>query len=213
MSACVAAITLITQDVAPAAQGDYLIRILNSANSVFFYIQKWLIPVNLSPFYPYPDSVHSINIHSLVPVMFFLGMTFFCVYQVFRNRPYWLTGWLYYLVTILPVVGLVKVGGQAAADRYTYLPLLSLYMGAGVAIAWIIRRLWVSYGGRTLVIMTMLLGGIALGTATARQVPVWQNDENAWNRVIDLYPGKVVKAHQNLGNVYYENGEIDKAIS
>lgn len=213
LSVCVVLITLITQDVHPVETMGPGVRILNALNSVFLYIYMWLVPVNFAPFYPYPDFISSINPRSAFAVTFFLAVTVACIHQARRGRPYLLVGWLYFCVTLLPVSGIVKVGEQAAADRYTYLPMISFYIIGGVVLARAARRLWITPAGRAMSLAVMILAGAGLALQTARQVPVWQSDETLWQRVISLYPGQVALAHLNLGNVYAERNALPMAIS
>lgn len=212
LSLVVVAITLITQDLVSVDRSGIAERFLNADYSLFFYLGKWLLPWPLSPFYPVPESARSLNWVSAIPIVLFLFVSLFCLHQARRGRSYWLVGWLYYLVTVLPVIGLVKVGEQAAADRYTYLPLLPLYLGAGVAIAWGIARVSTAWGRRAAWGTVLLLLG-ALGIATARQIPYWANDETLWRRVIELYPGQAAVAHQNLGNALFERNDLSGAES
>lgn len=213
LAAAVATIALITQDVIPAAEGDTRLRFLNALNSLFFYLHKWLVPLDLSPFYPYPDGVRELNLLSLGQLLAFIVLTLFCVRQTFRGNLYWLAGWLYYLVTLFPVIGLIKVGEQAAADRYGYLPLVVFYIGAGVVLAGVMRRLETQPVLRFAVAAAILLYGGGLAVLTARQVPVWQSDKSVWNTVNRLYPGKAVVAYLNLGNVHYEEGDLEGAVT
>jgi protein O-mannosyl-transferase len=213
LAVAVVVITLITQDVAPAADGDLSLRFWNALNSLFLYPTKWLVPVGLSPFYPYPDWVSAPNLFAFCLLLTFLGVTLFCVHQAYRDRPYWLVGWLYYLVTILPVIGLVKVGEQAAADRYTYLPMVVFYLAAGILLSRLTGRFADTPAKSTIIAGAVLIYGGLLGITSVRQIPLWHDDEILWSSVITRYPGMAAVAYNNLGNVYFRSGDLAQAVS
>ncbi len=104
-------------------------RIANAVVSYVAYIGKMFWPAQLAVFYPYPDSfaVWQVAAAAAVLVAIFIWVTV----QI-RKRPYLAVGWLWYFGTLVPVIGLVQVGGQAMADRYTYVPLIGLF----IMIAW-----------------------------------------------------------------------------
>jgi hypothetical protein len=106
------------------------LRIANTFVSYLTYIQKMVWPSRLAMFYPYPDKTDLIwqtVVFALLLLIISLG-----VIWLMRRRRYLLTGWLWYLGTLVPVIGLVQVGDQALADRYTYVPLTGLF----IIIAW-----------------------------------------------------------------------------
>ena len=115
-----------------------------------------------------------------------------------RQRPYLLVGWLWFLGMMVPVIGLVKVGFQAMADRYTYLPLLGVFM----ALAWLVgdmvaqRPSWRKVVAVLAVVLFLILGGL-----TARQQRIWRNQTTLWQAVYEVYPGNAL-ARYNLGQEY-----------
>jgi Tfp pilus assembly protein PilF len=132
LSLASSATTLLAQDhggaVARLSQIPLFLRCYNALWSAVAYVSKLLFPVDLAVYYPY----------ALVPgwkagcAALLLGLMLATALWRFRASPYLLTGWLYFLITLLPVIGLVQVGSQSMADRYTYIP----YIGLFIMIAW-----------------------------------------------------------------------------
>jgi tetratricopeptide (TPR) repeat protein len=115
------------------------------------------------------------------------------------------------------VLGIIQVGGQAAADRYTYLPSLAVFTLIGVGVSWVLRK-------DALLKRKSMLGGLVLtyicififlGQLTIKQIKIWHNSEILWSYVINAFPfpRSDPLAHYNLGNAYVNKGELDKAIS
>jgi tetratricopeptide (TPR) repeat protein len=109
-------------------------RLANASVSVIRYLYKFLWPFNLAVCYPYPKAWPPILVAGCVAII--LGITGIAIWQRHR-RPWILVGWLWYLGTLVPVVGIVQVGLQSIADRYTYLPLL----GIELALLWTLRQI------------------------------------------------------------------------
>jgi tetratricopeptide (TPR) repeat protein len=179
-------------------------RLLNSLWAITLYLKKMVLPFRLSPFYPftfYPYATY------LIPAIIFSFITFFCLRMVKNKKCFWLCCWLYFLITLLPVLGIVQVGGQAAADRYTYLPSLGPFLLAGLGMVWIKKR----FSLASLLVATCLVM-LPLGYLTTEQIKVWRTSETLWECVINLYPETPV-AYYNLGTFYGENNRLDEAIS
>jgi hypothetical protein len=99
-------------------------RLLVAAKSLVAYLWKMALPFHLAPFYPYPKEVSILSLSYLFPVFFLAGVTAGALFAAKRNR-LWLAVWAFYVITLLPVLGIVQVGEQSMADRYTYLPCLA----------------------------------------------------------------------------------------
>jgi hypothetical protein len=110
-------------------------RCLNAISAYGLYVWKALFPVNLSSFYPHPGARLSMTGLAISSV-FLSATTLFAIVNA-RRQPYILVGWLWYLVSLLPMIGLIQIGPQRMADRYVYFPLLGVYM----AVAWLIPDL------------------------------------------------------------------------
>src|SRR4029453_9585224 len=128
-----------------------------------------------------------------------------------RTKPYLVTGWVWDLGMLVPVIGLVQVGEQAHADRYTYLPQIGLY----IMIAWTVGDLLLELapgvrGALVGVVATIAI--VSLGVRAFDQASYWKNSETLWNHTLTV-TGENDVAHNNLGFLFLRRGELDKAIS
>ena len=190
-------------------------RLLNALRSLVFYLEKMSVPSKLVPFYPFPPHIHWLDLEYVISGILVLTITCSCLWMAKRKRYLFFTIWLYYVVTLLPVLGIIQVGTQAAADRYTYLPSLSIFLVVGIGVLWIFQR--VALTGYKVLLRWFLLALICiimflLGQLTIKQIRVWRNSEILWSSVINTFPGRVPVAHNNLGLFYYEKGRFNEAI-
>jgi len=190
---------------------DVLTRILNAGHSVLFYCQKWLLPTALSPVYPFPDPVLKGELSAWLELAIVLGFTVVTIVLARRGHRGWLAAWLIYIVGLLPALGLIQVGIQAAADRYTYIPMVGLAIAAGAGAVGLAVNLpsafsRVAHGG--------LVAAIVLGLvlATRVQSEMWHDDRILWTNALSIYPAQIPIAHINLGNTYVMSGEREIAI-
>jgi len=162
-------------------QVDISIRLLNATQSIFLYLSKWVLPIKLIPFYQYPNYV---NIQSLflllLPVFGFCAVCFISIVLWRRNQHFWLIAWLYFVVSLLPVIGIVQIGSQAAADRYTYLPMIPFYIVLAAGVVKLITSTnnyrTVRIGGAALLVVIISL----LIMLTRQQTFIWNNDYIFW---------------------------------
>lgn len=136
-------------------------------------------------------------------------ITLLCGYFWYQKKYYWLITWLFYLVTLSPVIGIIKVGNQAAADRYVYLPTIPFYILIGIGMASLLysKRQFVKVG----IVTVLLVVSVALVQLTQKQTLVWQNDLTFWGYIVAYAPESAL-AQFNLGNVYLKIGEYEKAV-
>jgi protein O-mannosyl-transferase len=201
--------------IAPWAQGKALIaveklpmdeRIANAMVSAVAYLGMWFWPAKLAVFYPYPLEGWPVW-KTAVAMLVLLGITAAVLVRR-RENPCLLVGWFWYLVMLVPVIGLVQVGRQAMADRYTYLPQIGLCIAlawgaAGVAVAWPHRR-WV-YAAASLAIV------VGLAVCASRQAGYWHDTEVLWNRALECTTNNN-RAHCNLAAELAKKGEFPEAI-
>ena len=138
----------------------------------------------------------------------FLLTIFVLVVTQRRQRPYLAVGWFWYVGTLVPVIGLVQVGMQAIADRYTYVPLIGIFLiliwgGWELAVAWHITRFAPVVTAGLLVVCAAL---------TIHQEFYWKDSEALFKRMIDATPNNYM-ARYNLGNLYSKENKTDAAIS
>jgi hypothetical protein len=188
-------------------------RIGNALVSCIRYLGKLVWPEHLAFFYPYPG-VGIVNSTAWTgwqvagSAVLLSLITLAALWQV-RRRPFLIVGWLWFLGTLVPVIGLVQVGGQAMADRYTYIPLIGIF----VMIAWAGKEL----GGhrpyakflRGTVTAAALVACLVL---TGRQVRYWRNSETLCRHAIAVTANNY-KAHFNLGLALIDEGKTDAGIA
>ena len=179
-------------------------RIANALISYLKYIEKMIWPVNLAVFYPYQKwpAVEVILSGSLLLCISAL------VILASRRRPYLATGWLWYLGTLVPTVGLVQVGLQSMADRYTYIPLIGLF----IIVAWGISD--ISSRWRRQNILLPLLSSIifvSLMICTYFQVHHWKNSITLFTHALNVTRNNYI-AFCNMGQALDIQGQFDEAI-
>jgi tetratricopeptide (TPR) repeat protein len=180
LCAAVAGVALVAQarggamaalDVVPP--GD---RVANALVSLVLYLRDAAWPSALSVFHPHPRG--GLPLWQPLAAASLLAVLTALAFRVRRSQPWWLVGWLWFVVMLLPVIGLVQVGVQARADRYTYLPLL----GPLVAVTWGIAE---ACAGRAVARALPLLAAavlVALAITTRATLAHWQNDETLFAR-------------------------------
>lgn len=180
-------------------------RFSNALISYVTYLLKMFWPVNLSIFYPYP---------AFLPVWQILGSGFILVlvsigvFWNWKRYPYLVFGWLWYLGTLVPVIGLIQVGSQAMADRYTYIPLIGLF----IMIAFAIPELLAKWPYRKVVLsVAAILWLLVLTTLAWKQTTCWENSISLFQQALKVSAGNF-KAHDMLGLALTEQGKLDQAI-
>jgi protein O-mannosyl-transferase len=210
LSAAFCAITLRTQSEAIqlAEAVSFQQRIANAIQSWVIYLGQFFWPADLAVYYPLPTT--SISPWIIGPALLLLLAVSVAALCWRQKRPWFLTGWLWYLGMLVPVIGLIQVGGQAHADRYTYLPqiglvLLLTWAGLAATASWRNRREML--GGAAAVIVGSLI-------ITARdQTNYWRDSETLWTRTLACTSDENAAAHSNLGNFLLGRGRLDEAIA
>lgn len=192
------------------------VRILNALWSLLFYLGKTIAPTDLAPFYPFPRNGSWLDIRSACALLFVAAVTWLALRMLKRGNAILFAAWCYYLVTISPVLGIIQVGGQAAADRYTYLPGISLLVLAGSSISWIVlQKLLPGRKGAAVLLMVILACYLGvLMQATRKQILIWHDSESLWTRVATMFPFPQSDplVHYNLGNAHMHQGKYNEAL-
>jgi tetratricopeptide (TPR) repeat protein len=190
------------------------IRVLTSAKSLVGYLWKMIMPLNLVPFYPYPKDVSFFSAGYLFAVILVAGITILAFIAV-KKQKLWLSVWSYYVITLIPVLGIIQVGSQAMADRYAYLPGIGLFFLIGLAAAWAYRKINMSTKQRFSINLfgfaAVIFLLISMSYMTIRQEGIWKNSMALWNYVIDKEP-RTYFAYNNRGINLYAMGRIDEAV-
>jgi uncharacterized membrane protein YhaH (DUF805 family) len=202
---CVATLLAQRDSIAAREQLPLVLRLGNAAASYAIYLWQMLWPQKLAVFYPYP------RVSFVVSLMAFALLTLISLAAVLVRRrfPYVFTGWFWYLGMLVPVIGVVQVGLQGHADRYTYLPQIGLY----IVLTWLVVELLrqIRYGFVVLPIAATTV--IAAFTArAAAQTAAWRNSESLWGTTLVFTHDNDV-AHANLADLYLRQGKLEEAIS
>jgi tetratricopeptide (TPR) repeat protein len=183
-------------------------RVQNAFVSYVIYVWKTLWPTDLAVFYPHPNDTLAIWEIIFAILLLFAITAAAIVFR--RERSYVFTGWFWYLVMLVPVIGLVQVGEQGHADRYTYLPHIGLF----VAVIWFaadvatVRRSRSRLAVNTAVAVSVIL---ALAWVAFIQTSYWRNSETLWTHALAVTADNDV-AHNNLGYLCVDSDKLDKAI-
>ena len=178
----------------------------NALGTCLIYLGQMVWPAGLSVFYPL--STHVIPWLELVMAGALLAVFLAVALWQRHKQPWLLAGWLWYLVMLLPVLGVIQVGSQAHADRYTYLPQIGIYM----AVTWLLAE-W----GAKWQVRPAAMGCVAAGITGVlmicawNQTAYWKNSEILWSHALTCNPRNEV-AHFNLGGALFKMGRTDEAI-
>lgn len=192
--------------VAPVIQLAFGTRLANAVISYVAYLGKSLWPSHLAIYYPYPKAFSAMLVAGSVLLLSAVSVG---AILLGRRHPYLPVGWFWYLGTLVPVIGLVQVGTQAMADRYTYLPLVGVF----IIIAWGVPEL-LSRSSRYTATMAAIAGSVLIlcATASKSQVRQWESTTALWTHALQVTTDNY-EAHNNLGVVLARTGKRDEAIA
>jgi tetratricopeptide (TPR) repeat protein len=181
-------------------------RIANALVSYCGYIWKMVWPENLAVLYPHPGILPAWQV---IGAVLFLGITTFLIIRAVKRFPYLTTGWLWYLGTLVPVIGLVQVGVQAMADRYTYVPIV----GISIMVAWGAPELLKKWRHRNAALATAAVITLSIFSfVTWKQVQYWRDSVALFARTVAVTTNNPIMQN-NLGNTLEDLGRLDEAIS
>jgi cytochrome c-type biogenesis protein CcmH/NrfG len=209
LSAASSGVTLLVQKgaVGWTEQLPVLARMNNAAVSYVLYIWQMFWPINLAVFYPHPE--YRLPVWEIIVCFLFLTAVSVTAILLRQQRPYFVTGWLWYLGMLVPVIGLVQVGWQGRADRYTYLPHIGLY----ILITWGVFDLTAAWRRQPVILASVAAIAVsALSWCAWIQTGYWRDSETLFKHALAVTSNNDV-AENNLGIVYLQNGRLDEAIS
>lgn len=181
-------------------------RLFNAAISYFQYIKKMFWPSKLAFFYPHP-SAGIPAAKAAVCILLLVGLTVLFLYLA-RRKKYLATGWLWYIGTLIPVIGLIQVGAQAYADRYTYVP----YIGLFIMIAWGVQELLSKLPHRKFILGLLAVIVLApLGLYTHRQASYWNNSLSLFLHAVEVTSNNAI-AYNNLSAAYADLGRYEESM-
>ena len=180
-------------------------RIGNAVTAYAWYMTKTFLPLDLCVMYSHPMlnlswTYAGLSALLLIGIVVFIGLGF-------RQQPFLIFGGLWFLISLAPVIGLLQVGTQAYADRYSYLPQIGLL----IAVVWQVERGIRLLSARQLTAVSLLSAAvIAFSVITIRQIGYWESTETLWNRAIVASPDNW-EAHRQLGMICLQQQRFDEA--
>ncbi len=191
--------------VASLARFSVLTRLTNTIISYGSYLLNTVWPARLVPFYLYPDHIPWGQVAVSLAALLLISVLCFLLV---KRHPYLIVGWGWYLIVLLPVIGLVQMGPVPRADRYIYLPHIGIFImvawgSAALVTAWRWRPLW-----------AWLLSGVvllALATVTCRQTGLWRDSQTLFGYTLAVDPLNSEAAIQ-LGDVYRASGDLQQSL-
>jgi hypothetical protein len=180
------------------------VRLENAVISYVRYLSKAVWPTHLAFFYPHPRAFYQPQVW----LASFVLLLITTMVIVNRDRRYLAVGWLWFLGTLVPMIGLVQVGGQAMADRYAYLPFVGLFIvlcwgAADWAQGWHRSELWLT-GASVTVLLLMVVN-------THRQLGYWSDDIALWSHTVQVTVNNAA-AENVLGEALQREGRSSDAI-
>jgi len=193
-------VTVIAQRGAmqPIWRIGFAARLGNAAIAYVDYIRQMFWPKDLAVMYPW----YAARLQPSRIALAALLLAIICIAVVLlRRRRYLVTGWLWYLIMLLPVIGILHVGNQSSADRYTYLPLIGLF----VAVTWGVVELTGSLPYRRVLFSSLALVALAALIFSARiQAAYWRDGETLWSHALAATTQNII-AESNLGDALYRH--------
>ena len=180
-------------------------RLANAFVSYIEYIEKTLWPVDLGVLYPHAGMPPAWKIS--VAILLLVSLSVLAVRKA-RELPFLLVGWFWYLGTLVPVIGLVQVGSQSMADRYTYIPLVGLF----IALAWGAERIVAGQPGwKSPVVVFSLVTLSGLLVLARSQVETWKNSVTLFEQALAVTEFNPL-AHHNIGAFFLDQNDCQKAV-
>ncbi|HWD92098.1 MAG TPA: tetratricopeptide repeat protein [Verrucomicrobiae bacterium] len=187
------------------AFASFSFRVENAFLAYAGYIWKTIWPAHLAVLYPFSQPLPLASVlAAAVVIVFVSAFTFWCA----RRRPYLFCGWFWFVGTLVPVIGIIKVGGQSMADRYTYIPSIGLF----IAIVWAAAEVASKIPrARNIFTRAAVLVLAALFVLTRHQLTYWRNGETLFKHTIDVTHNNYL-AYSALGTSYDDDGHTNEAI-
>jgi len=187
-------------------------RLLIAGKAIAAYLWLTVFPLQVSPAYLHPGNLSGIQAEHLISILVLAAITAFCFSRL-KHRPLYMAVWLMYVITLLPVLGLIQTGPQAMAGRFTYAAGMFISVLVALGFTAIYARIVRS---RALVVLLcsaalcMLLGNSYI---TVRDISWWKDDVTLWTRSIVLQPNVIGRLYFNRSLAYKARGDYPKALA
>jgi tetratricopeptide (TPR) repeat protein len=206
-ASCVATILAQKEAFAPIRAVPLQERLANAVVAYVEYMGQAIYPAHLAVLYPYSEG--GLSVAQVILALLFLLMVSVIFFVWRKTYPFALTGWLWFVGMLVPMIGIVQVGSQPRADRYTYLPEIGLY----ILVTWGTMELLKSWRHKREVLpiaAAVLIGGFV--TLSYFQTSYWLNSETLWRHTVDVTSRNYI-AHNNLAGTLLEKGQLNEAIA
>lgn len=178
-------------------------RLLFGFYSFMMYIAKFILPLNQTPFYPYPLTTEALPALYYLAPLFALVVGYLC-FKTLKTSRIFTFGIVFYLINILLIMQFMIVGRAIIAERYTYIPYIGLAFIAGWSIDSLSKKQKLNPG------MILIPLAMVLSILTFRYSKQWKNGETLWQHAIEVNPGS--RVYHNRASLYRTSGDLDKAI-
>ena len=201
--------------VTPLVASTLSERILVAFKSLSFYLLKTVWPSNLVPYHQYPYRISFLSLEYIGSIILVVAVTVLCVYSWNKGKRIWLAVWLYFVLHLLPVPGIFRIGGYFAAERYTYIPSIGpfLLIGLGVSLVWerANARERGFFPGKGLVILVLVMILSVLSVLTVKQIKIWKDSLTLWTHELEIHPDAML-AYALRGGAYADSGDNQQAV-
>jgi tetratricopeptide (TPR) repeat protein len=193
-----------SEAVVSLEQRPFSLRVTNALVAYAEYLGKMVWPAKLAVIYPLPNQIPAWQIAVALVVLVVISVL---AWRTRKNAPYILIGWLWFLGTLVPVIGLVQVGGQALADRYTYVPLIGVFIALAYGADDLAARFRISpavFSVQALVLIGCLF-------VTEYQLRFWESSQILFTHAVEVTKDNAI-AHINLGVALEQDGHQEEAL-
>jgi len=180
------------------------IRIENALFSYICYIEKMMWPFNLAVFYPHPGDLPFWKVTASLLLILIISVISI---RMIQKRPWLFVGWFWYLGTLVPVIGLIQIGGYAMADRFAYIPFIGIY----IIIAWGIPLLFSNFKKKTMISIISISFILIIFLTAWNQIKYWTDSIRLFEHALEVTSNNAI-AHNNLGTALRESKKQDKAL-
>jgi len=206
-ASCVATLLAQKQALDASLKPSLMERVGNALISYVTYIGQMIWPAHLAVLYPYPEGTLKVG-QAILALLLLLSISA-AVFLWRRKFPFLLTGWFWYLGMLIPMIGIVQVGSQVQADRYTYLPQIGLY----ILCAWGAMELFHQWRRSRVILAAVAVPMItALIIRSYFQTSYWWDSETLWRHATAVTSNNYIAAN-NLAEVLFQSGRFEEAIA
>jgi hypothetical protein len=204
IAAAVSAITLLVQHIRPLEAYPLSVRVATALVSYARYLQKMIWPYRLSPIYVHPGMP---PVWQIAGACLLLASISLLVFRYRKSHPALLVGWLWYLGTLVPVIGLVQIGLQSMADRYAYVPLIGIF----IMVVWGVPLYSAAHAHKIALAILAVTLLTCMTVRTWLQVQYWRNSITLFKHAVRVTPDNYV-AQYNLACGYAMNNKTDESV-